>query len=39
MVGAIAMPQAPANAEQAVVTRAYASGDQTKTHKSGTDTG
>jgi hypothetical protein len=39
MVGAIAMSQAPANAEQAVVTGAYASGDQTKTDKTGTVTG
>jgi hypothetical protein len=39
MVGAIAMPQVPANAELAVFTGAYASADQTKTHKTGTDTG
>jgi hypothetical protein len=39
MVGAIAMPQAPANEELAVVTGAYASADQTKTHKTGTDAG
>ena len=32
------MPEYPANAEQAVVTGAYASADQTKTHKTGTNT-
>ena len=33
------MPQAPANAEQAVVTGGLASADQTKTHETGTDAG
>jgi len=33
------MPEYPANAEQAVVTGAYASGDQTKLHETGSDAG
>jgi hypothetical protein len=35
----IAMPQAPANAEQTVVAGTNATADQTKTHKTGTDVG
>jgi hypothetical protein len=33
------MPEYPANAEQAVVTGAYASGDQMKLHETGSDAG